>query len=64
LKKGSLVEINGRIYVSAYSAADGEARGTIHCHVNGIKVHGQKENGQAKEVTSKKKDEVVDDLPF
>ena len=63
LKKGNLVEINGRAYVTAYKDMQGEAKASLNCHVDSIKVHQQmKANGaiQPKE----KKEEVSQDLPF
>ncbi len=39
LTKGALVEITGRLYVNAYKGMDGEARGSLNCHVSSIKVH-------------------------
>ena len=39
LKKGSLIEIMGRLTVNAYTDMQGEAKGTLNCHVDLIKVH-------------------------
>ena len=69
LAKGTLVEIAGRIYVNAYKAADGEAKASLNCHVNNIKIHSngkQTTEGQEENVTifADKKEEVTDDLPF
>ncbi len=46
LTKGSLVEISGRIYVNAYTGLAGDAKASLNCHVNSIKIHsfGKKEN--------------------
>jgi single-strand DNA-binding protein len=67
LTKGTLAEVNGRIYVSAYRGADGEAKASLNCHVNNIKIHtfGKQETTsvQSKSI-SKTKEEVADDLPF
>ena len=69
LTKATLVEINGRIFVNAYKGADGEAKASLNCHVNSIKIHafGKQEsataNAQISETTSNKED-VADDLPF
>lgn len=41
LKKGNLIEITGRLSVSAYTDMQGEAKGTLNCHVESIKVHQQ-----------------------
>jgi single-strand DNA-binding protein len=67
LTKASLVEINGRIFVNAYKGADGEAKASLNCHVNTIKIHsfGKKETAVISEEnyenTAK---EATDDLPF
>lgn len=59
LTKGSLVELSGRIYVTAYTASDGEARASLNCHVNNIKVH-----QTGKTIDSVKTDEPRRNLPF
>jgi len=59
LTKGSLVELTGRIYVTAYTGSDGEARASLNCHVNSIKIH------QATKLSPETPaDESVGDLPF
>jgi len=59
LTKGSLVEVNGRIYINAYTGFDGEAKASLNCHVNSITIHQQvKGNGKAA------KEQVAEDLPF
>lgn len=67
LTKGTLVEINGRIFVNAYKGADGEAKASLNCHVNSIKIHSfsKQESGNTEnsEMTSNK-EEVAEDLPF
>ena len=40
LTKGTLVELQGRVGVSAYIGKDGEAKATLTFHVNTIKLHG------------------------
>jgi len=68
LKKGHIVELNGRLYVSAYKDMQNEARGTLHCHVNSIKVHSSgaihSSEGKPKEQTAVSLQEPLDDLPF
>ena len=66
LTKGSLVELQGRIGVNAYTGKDGEAKATLTFHVNTIKLHG---NGSAKNDTPSQsmepaKEPAADDLPF
>jgi single-strand DNA-binding protein len=39
LKKGTLLEVTGRIYVSAYVGTDGTAKASLNCHVTAIKIH-------------------------
>ena len=63
LKKGNLVEISGRAYVTAYKDMQGEARASLNCHVDSVKVHQQmKSNGTTPVV--EKKEEANQDLPF
>src|SRR5665213_318948 len=67
LTKGSLIEITGRIYVNAFIGSDGEAKASLNCHVNNIKIHsfGKQEMVHVEETNSKTtKEEVADDLPF
>ena len=66
LTKGTLVELQGRVGVNAYTGMDGEPKARLTFHVNTIKLHGR----------SGKKDEApvagnttavaepADDLPF
>ncbi len=61
LKKGALVEITGRLMVNAYKDMQGEARGSLNCHVDSIKVHQQAKVDQTKQ---KKEESAPDDLPF
>ena len=63
LKKGCLIEISGRLYVSAYKDMQGEAKGSINCHVSTIKVHQQMKNN-ADKVETETKEKATDDLPF
>jgi single-strand DNA-binding protein len=39
LKKGTLLEVTGRIYVSAFVGTDGTAKASLNCHVTAIKIH-------------------------
>lgn len=38
LKKGTLVELTGRIYANAYVSKEGEAKASLNCHVSDIKI--------------------------
>ena len=61
LTKGSLVEIQGRITVNAYTGLDGEAKASLNCHVNSINVH-QHIKTESKAVAQEEK--IAEDLPF
>jgi single-strand DNA-binding protein len=63
LKKGNLIEITGRLTVSAYKDMQGEAKGTLNCHVDTIKVHQQMKGG-AIQPALVQKEAVTEDLPF
>jgi len=63
LKKGSLIEIMGRLTVNAYTDMQGEAKGTLNCHVDSIKIHQQAKTEMVK-AESKEKEPAADDLPF
>jgi single-strand DNA-binding protein len=66
LKKGTLVEINGRIFVDVYTDMNGTAKGSLKCHANSIKVHSYGKEveviGTANPATST--EDKKDDLPF
>jgi single-strand DNA-binding protein len=62
LNKGTLVEIYGRIGVSAWTNTKGEPKGSLDFHVNSIKLHGK---GATETVAAPQEiTEPVDDLPF
>lgn len=63
LKKGSLVEVSGRLTVNAYKDMQGEARGSLHCHVDSIKLH-QQGKATVEKLVQKAAEPVQDDLPF
>jgi len=63
LKKGSLIEITGRLAVNAYKDMQGEARGSLNCHVDSIKVHLQMKADPTK-AKPEEKELTTDDLPF
>ncbi len=66
LTKGTLVELQGRIGVNAYTSKDGEAKATLTFHVNTIKLHGS--TGVKNDSPVKTSAEAIavpaDDLPF
>lgn len=39
LRKGTLLEVTGRIYVTPYVGKDGTAKASLNCHVAAIKIH-------------------------
>jgi len=62
LTKGSIVELSGRLFLNAYTSHEGEAKASLNCHVNSIKVH-----SVSKQTDAKPKEDVEpakDDLPF
>ncbi|MXS71629.1 single-stranded DNA-binding protein [Flavobacteriaceae bacterium W22] len=74
LTKGTLVELSGRAYTSAWIGKDGEAHAGLNFHTSQIKFHGssKKVDKQTPETESKLKNEKIDsnandkddDLPF
>ena len=62
LRKGALVELQGRIGVNAYKDMQGEARASLLLHVNSIKIHHSGTNTSASLISQK--EEAADDLPF
>ena len=69
LKKGSLVELYGRIGVNAYRDREGEPKATLTFHVNNLKLHGgsKHERTQTNAVSPVSVNETTqadDDLPF
>ena len=64
LKKCSLVEVNGRLYVTVYNSTGGDAKGTLHCHVNSIKIHSLEKDISNETVKTISVGETSSDLPF
>jgi len=62
IKKGMLVEVAGRISVSAWMNAKGEPKGTLNFHVNSIKLHGKPASPALPEPADST--EPIEDLPF
>ena len=65
LKKGTLVEINGRVFVTTYTDSNGTPKASLNCHVNSIKIHSYGKEveivGTAADTSTEDK---KDDLPF
>ena len=66
LKKGTIVEMDGRISVNVYKDMDGEAKASLNFHVSSIKMHGGAKANAAKavEASAATAPRAVDDLPF
>ena len=69
LRKGTLVELYGRIGVNAYTNLQGEAKASLRFHVNNLKLHGGGKNAAKQEekpvqVIEGQLTEPLDDLPF
>jgi single-strand DNA-binding protein len=62
LKKGNLIEITGRLTINAYKDIQGEAKGSLNCYLDSIKIHQQFKSDATAE--SQKKEPIIDDLPF
>lgn len=66
LTKGTLVELQGRIGVNAYTGKEGDAKASLSFHVNTIKLHGKsKANDEVSSMANTAIDTIpADDLPF
>lgn len=68
LKKGTIAELQGRLYITAYTDLNREAKGTLNCHVNNIKVHFASKEKQLESRSDNEQNitssELKDDLPF
>lgn len=64
LTKGTLVELYGRIGVSAWNNTEGEAKASLTFHVNNIKLHGSKSGNKAAATETQPAATATEDLPF
>lgn len=67
LVKGSVIEVMGRIGVRAYINLQNEAKGTLTCHVQDIKIHSNAKGAGTTSSTNSSvtvPEETPDDLPF
>lgn len=65
LKKSTLVEITGRLFVKAYIGADNNAKASLNCHVASIKIHAWPKDVSVSPVTTNPSNEEADEnLPF
>jgi single-strand DNA-binding protein len=66
LKRGTLLEVTGRIYVTGFVGKDGTAKASLNCHVSAIKIHAWPEEvevlGRATEASVSA--EETGDVPF
>jgi len=66
LKKGTLVELSGRISIDVYTDMNGNAKGSLQCHVNSIKIHSTAKEVEVIETPAPvtATEDKKDDLPF
>ncbi|MES2373401.1 MAG: single-stranded DNA-binding protein [Bacteroidota bacterium] len=64
LTKGSIVTINGRLFINAYNDMSGNAKASINCHADSIKLIRGKKAEPAKEPQPHELTEPIPDLPF
>ncbi len=63
LTKGAIVEQTCRLQLNAYTGFDGEAKATLNCHVNAIKIHQSIKKAEAA-IAAEERPAKGDDLPF
>ena len=64
LLKGAIVTVTGRLHVNAYNDLNGNARASINCHANEIKLVHSKKSGNAPNPEPAQITEPLEDLPF
>ena len=65
MKKGTLVEVSGRVFANAYAGTDGTAKASLNCHVNNVKIHAWPKAETVVSVTGAEAgSQDPDDLPF
>jgi single-strand DNA-binding protein len=67
LKKGTLVQLSGRIGMNVYSNSEGKAIGSLTFHTNNIKILAfakKAESNTTNSAIQNKKSKKTDDLPF
>jgi single-strand DNA-binding protein len=62
LKKGTLVEVGGRIGLNVWNNREGETKASLTLHANYIQLHGKAKTDSPSE--AKLEPEQKDDLPF
>jgi single-strand DNA-binding protein len=63
LKKGALVELNGRLFLHAFTVAQGEPKALLNCHVNKLRIH-HIANPENPDCAQNEEDIPSSDLPF
>lgn len=64
LRKGAIVTVSGRLYTNAYNDLQGNAKASINCHANEIKLVHSKKTEAATAAAPAEVTEPVEDLPF
>lgn len=64
LKKSTLVEVTGRLFVKPYIGADGDAKASLNCHVSSIKIHAWPKETPSAEIAPVTNDDNDENLPF
>lgn len=65
LKRGTLVEVSGRVYVSAYLDKEGQPKASLKCHASSVRIHGWPKDAPATATPVNAGAPVADDdLPF
>ena len=64
LNKGAIVTISGRLFVNAYNDMNGNAKASINCHADSIKLIRGKKSEAPKLPSPQDLTEPIDNLPF
>jgi len=64
LKKSTLVEVTGRLFVKPYIGAEGNAKASLNCHVSSIKIHAWPKAFSSTEVAPVVNEDKDENLPF
>ena len=64
LNKSAIVTISGRLFVNAYNDMNGNAKGSINCHADSIKLIRGKKSEAPKQQEPHELTEPIPDTPF
>ena len=64
LKKGTLVELFGRVSVNVFKDMKGKAKGSLNFHVSNMKIHHLAKGETIADTATAPISDPVDDLPF